>query len=914
MKTKVLIYSSTHWDREWYLSQTQFQYRLIRTIDEIMELLSAGDGMNVFVLDGQTCIVKDYLELRPEREAELRRMIADGKLVIGPWYSMPDDLLAGGEALIRNLLRGRVDCAAFGAVWPRVGYVPDSFGHIEQMPQILRGVGIDNFVFGRGRPVAMDLAAGHKLEFLWRAPDGSTVVALHLPEAYCNARFLPGPDRPDELKERIGRIIHTHTSSHCPGLAVAAHGVDHTWLQRDMAAILKALPALMPDVEFRQGSLDEVVCAWKTALPEKMETWAGQLRGRLQATELHGTLSSRIDNKIWNERARMYVENLAEPLDAIARHFGKADAACHLRKAWELIFQNHAHDSICGCSQDRVHDEVNTRFLKAAEIGTDIADSALDYLNWEARRDQSPAVLVYAGLNGGHNTVDFVLRLPAGTRLPASLESADGGLYPVQFSRCEKLRITHSNAVVECREARGCVYMPDLAATEVRRLVPSDRRASLPDGPVVCRGLTLENARLRVEVRQDGTIDLTDPSSGRSVSGAHYFVHETDLGGGYHFEPLPGGIRRETRGGRARVRCLARGPLRAALEVKTRLMVPAAYDRQKQKCRGRAMITFTSTLTLEAGSDTLKVRTVIDNTAGNQRLRLVVPGNDTMPDFHADASFAVHAIADGTWPAEPGQASHPMRSFIDMSGSGGGCAFLGRGLHEYAIEPRVDGGCDIEVTLLRSVDFVLMCCTWETPGAQLRGPITHDYALRLHDGDWREGGVAESAAAFLNYPVASVSGDSCHPRETQDHCTIAFHAVRSGVAVPVDSNRSSWHVTNAHRDGWRRIEPDRFPSTSVSGQIVPFIIEGEHVIVSAFKRAIDGRGEILRFWSAASSEQSVKVHVPDRRILRRSNLLEENNERAESGAGMLTLVVRPFEIVTLRIDDPPAGVKQPQSS
>ncbi len=105
-KPKLFIYSHTHWDREWYLSQNQFQYRLIRTIDEIIDLLAADNGFNTFVLDGQTSIIEDYLELRRDRAPTLRQLIAAGKLVVGPWFTMPDIFLPDGEALIRNLLRG----------------------------------------------------------------------------------------------------------------------------------------------------------------------------------------------------------------------------------------------------------------------------------------------------------------------------------------------------------------------------------------------------------------------------------------------------------------------------------------------------------------------------------------------------------------------------------------------------------------------------------------------------------------------------------------------------------------------------------------------------------------------------------------------------------------------------------------
>ncbi len=901
MPTKDFIYSHTHWDREWYLSQTQFQCRLIRTMDEIIELIEADDGFDVFVMDGQTCIIQDYLDLRPERAVKVRELIAAGKLAIGPWYSMPDDFLAGGEALIRNLMRGHADCRDYGAGYPNVGYVPDSFGHIEQMPQLLRGVGIDNFVFGRGRPVALAVEDGHRLEFLWQAPDGTSVFAWHLAQGYAGAMFLPGVDRSEKLRERFEKIIEAHANSHRPELVLAAHGIDHTWLQRDIAAILRKLPELLPEVEFHHGTLEDALDEWRREMPTGLETWEGQLRGRLSVGELHGTLSSRIDNKVWNERARMYVENLAEPLDAIAWRYGKASARPYLRRAWELMLQNHAHDSICGCSQDRVHDEVNARFLKAAELGTDVADRALDLLNFEARRNSAPAAVVYAGLNAGNPVVDFVLRLPAPPEGTLCLSDAEGGRYRVQLDVVEKLRIRHTDATVDCYEARGCVYVPDLVFGEVRRLTVTTGFTRKPEQPVRCRGRALENGILRVEVRPDGSLDLTHLRSGRVIAGTHYFVQETDLGGGYHFQPLPNGSRRDTRGGKARVRRVTKGPLRGSLEVRTRLAVPAGYNRERQELSGRGQLVMTSTLTLEAGSELLKIRTVIENGAGNQRLRVVLPTGMQTTEVYADASFAVHANSLERWPAEANQNFHPMRSFVDIAEDHGGLAFIGKGLHEYEIVPGAEGTA-LEITLLRSVDFIFLCSTWETPGAQLRGSLTHEYALRLHAGDWRTAGVAESAAAFLNPAIAHVSGDTLHPNEEHEHATIGFYAMRNDVAVPIDTNRSPWHVTNAHRDGWRRMEPDRFPDTAMPGRIVPFGLDGEHLLVSAFKRAEDGNGEILRFWSAAAAPQIVRIRggCPGAR-LQQTDLLERNLPETAAATDELTLDVRPFEIVTIRI-------------
>lgn len=901
---KVFVYSHTHWDREWYLSQNQFQYRLIRTVDEILDVLDADNSFNVFVLDGQTCVIEDYLELRPEQEARLRALIAAGKLAIGPWFTMPDVFLPDGESLIRNLARGYEDCMAFGAAYPNVGYVPDSFGHIEQLPQLLRGVGIDNFAFSRGRPEALAPGAEHKREFTWEAPDGSRVIAWPLPQGYTAGQFLPNPSDADALVHRVRAAISAFAGSHVPEIVVIPHGIDHCWLQLDIPEILDALQRLVPDVTFHHGSLQDALDAWKTVRPsdQELEVYRGQLRGRLRVQELHGTLSSRIDNKLINDLAEVHIENVAEPLDAMAGWYGKHSSDVFMRKAWQLICQNHAHDSICGCSQDRVHEDVNRRFREAMELGIDIADSALDYLNSAARQAGEPTAIVYAGLQGGDRVVDVVIRQTEPPTGDECFEDGEGTLYPAQFGVANRMRVQHTNGSVNYVEWRGCVQVQGLQPGEVRRLRLRPNGNPALTAPVQVNGATLENGLLRVTVNGDGTLDLEDSRSGGKVTGTHWFVQEADLGGGYHFEPLPGAERRDTRGQPVEVKVVASGPVRARLEVSTELDVPAAYDRSAGTRSGRVVVPIRSVLTLEAGSRVVKVKTTIANGASNQRIRLVLPTGMATESVSADASFAVHANAPDVWPSEPRQNSHPMRSFVSIAESGTGLSFLGRGLHEYEIVP-TDAGTHIEVTLLRSVDFVFLCGTWETPEAQLHRSLTYEYALAVHDGDWRAAGIPAQAQALRCEAIAEVHGDYGNPRDREPHATTGFYVQQdNGVEFPVDSNRSAWKRVNAARDGWRRVEPERFVKAAIPGRIVPFHVEGRSVVISAFKRAQDGSGSILRFWSYADAEQTVTIRGRDEATqIVPVNLLEQTIPDVPSGTGSLALGVRPFEVVTVRL-------------
>ena len=116
-----------------------------------------------------------------------------------------------------------------------VGYLPDMFGHVAQMPQILRLAGFGHAVVWRGVPEAIDRTA-----FWWVAPDGSRVRAEYLYGSYSNGRDLPPRPRP----ARPPRARATSPSSATPllpgGGLLLMNGTDHhlpqPWLGKVVAS------------------------------------------------------------------------------------------------------------------------------------------------------------------------------------------------------------------------------------------------------------------------------------------------------------------------------------------------------------------------------------------------------------------------------------------------------------------------------------------------------------------------------------------------------------------------------------------------------------------------------------------------------------------------------------------------------
>src|ERR1700730_12184250 len=92
----------THWDREWYQPFQQMRARLVAMADRMIPLVERG-AIPFFHFDGQTIVLEDYLEVRPQAEGRLRALIRAGKIQIGPWYVLAGSFLGSGGALLRNL-------------------------------------------------------------------------------------------------------------------------------------------------------------------------------------------------------------------------------------------------------------------------------------------------------------------------------------------------------------------------------------------------------------------------------------------------------------------------------------------------------------------------------------------------------------------------------------------------------------------------------------------------------------------------------------------------------------------------------------------------------------------------------------------------------------------------------------------
>ena len=856
MTTEVHVISHTHWDREWYLTFEQYRARLIDLVDAVLDRMAADPGFT-FHLDGQSIVLEDYVEVRPERERELRDRVAGGRLLVGPWYVMPDMFLVSGEALVRNLSLGLRIAEGFGKAM-RVGYMPDPFGHVAQMPQILAGFGLDGAILWRG-------FGGRDAEYRWEAPDGTRALLLHLPrEGYCNGLRLPLV-APQEMRRQAAAVIARERERSVTGQVLLMVGVDHVEPHPALLDVIDALNHL-PETTARLSTLIDYVIAVEVALPDGDDA-ARIVRGELRGGEdyanlLPGVLSARPYLKQANARVQRELEHWAEPVSVFARLSGATVPPGPVRYAWRTLMQNHPHDSICGCSIDEVHEENKTRFARAFQAATTAAARAIRLVGGlipPAPPGTIRCLAVNADIASWSGVVETAIEIPLGpgeagrevdlSHLEEPLVFFQAGAHVssvtddngapltfqiVQVEDALTYRMSRyvTPVAVRVRKVRLAVALravPPMGYSAVdvhvsEETTPSDASTS---GVRVSDRL-IESDLIKVEARGDGTVDIVDKRSQVRYHRAFALEDVGDVGDEYTYSP-PATDRRLTNADarRIRVRTLETGPLRAALSIEMVLPMPsaAAQDRHTRLSH-EVDVSMSLDIRVRDGSPVVECIARVNNVARDHRLRILCPTAAADVTHHrADTAFGiVTRPTDKTAPSGPFTetpvASAPMLSFVDAGDDSAGCVLVADGLVEYEVV-RTATGPAIALTLFRAV-----------------GDLSRDdlATRRGHAGP----GLAAPGAQCLGpheFRFAFV------PRAAPPSAEELYALARSFLSPP------------------RMLSPCGGTGRLPASRSFLHVIGGG--VLSAFKIADDGVRISLRLFNATADERRVSVTVPD---------------------------------------------------
>jgi hypothetical protein len=779
---EILLVSHFHWDREWYRTREDFRARLVDAIDAVLDLLDADPGYR-FVLDGQTIVLDDYLEVRPTEQARLEAGVRAGRLAVGPWYVQPDSFLPAGETHVRNLLLGRAIADAFGGS-SRVAYVPDSFGHPAQFPQLFAGFGLDPFVYWRGNGNEID-ALGPL--YRWRAPDGSCVRAAQLAEGYFGAGGLDADGDVDATAARVKVLIDRLVAAG-PGPVLLMNGFDHLPPDASTGAVAAAIGAT-------RAVLDDYGALLPTAdaLPE----FEGALDGGRVTNLLPGVWSSRMPLKLRNRTYETLLTSWAEPWSALGAVLGCTDERPALDRAWRLLLQNQAHDSIGGCSIDAVHARMDARYDDAEGLGRATVNRVLERLAgrdlvrntpWSETQD-------IAVFNASAEPRTDVVRMPLEGFPPWRLSVTRFDFHPLSMPSFAGVmvggvpaRLVPSDDPARVRFLQGVggfdveFVAADVPAFGCRRyaVVPSD---AAPD--IVDDGREIAAGDVTVRAADDGTLAVT--LAGARYEGLFGVEDCVDRGDSYDADPD------EPR----------------SLDVTTTI-TRTRHASGIERLGIERVIAGIGVLTVEAavapGVPFVRGAVVLDNRAEDHRLRLRFPTGSPIDSFAAATSFDT-AVRSTTPRDDTGWVHRAPPTFVQQGWVAANGLVVGApGLPEAEAAPNGD----ILVTLVRGVGALARLelrtrpvpagPEMRAPGAQSLGTVRATITLAAAPADARAAEIGlrgvlgdrepllddgasllamDAHTSFLSACKPAVDGDAivlrvCNPSDEADEVALHF--------------------------------------------------------------------------------------------------------------------------------------------
>lgn len=787
----IYYYSATHWDREWYQTFQGFRYRLVNIMNELLDVLEGDPEFRVFHLDGQTIPLEDYMEIEPAQRERLARLIAEKRIEIGPWYVMPDELLLSGESLIRNLMRGHAIGRHWGVEVLKFGNVCDVFGHIAQLPQIFQGFGIPYALLGRGTNEHSCPA-----HFRWQSPDGSELIAFKLPDANGYASFCQrvihqlGAEGIDSGKaEKLVRDYIDHERSRSPiPVCLVMDGFDHEPVHKDTPRYVDAIRQFYPDALVKHASLMEMGSQLE-AYREEMPVIKGELYepAKVKASYLHlitHTLSSRYPLKRANDECQTLLEKWVEPLAAIAALEGYPVQSSYVDVAYKYLLANHAHDSICGCSVDQVHKDMEYRFDQTKEICWQIigdveakerllrrrgkqAAQAADSIKAEAAGTRAiEAAPETAEAAAGHELVLRIwnpLPFPRSEVITAEIDfPAD---YPYRYQEPFGYEEKNSFRIVDCqgneipyglvsirrsytvrqhgqRSRRMDRHTVSLrvevpaTGTAEYRIMPFDRASRYLTG-LSPHPREAENENIRLRINDNGMLSIYDKRSQRTYDRLCSYLDDGEIGDGwYHVNPVEDRLV-SSHGAECWIQRIENGPSRTVFQVIHHIRVPkqASWDTHGiRRSDEYATLAIASRIGLSQGAAAVDVETTVENTARDHRLRLELPTGIGSDSYHVNQAFAFVERPvgvreeTGDWRECDVPEKQTGGIIAKRASDGTGLAFISAyGIHECAGFD--DEAGTLAVTLFRSFRKTVM--TNGEEGGQLLGRLHFKYQLSV---------------------------------------------------------------------------------------------------------------------------------------------------------------------------------------
>ena len=627
-KKTIHVISNSHWDREWGYPFEETRLLLLKFMDELLELLDQDPEFHSFLMDSQTLCVEDYLELRPEKRETVETHVKSGRLIVGPWYSLPEEYLVSGESTVRNLVVGHRVARSYGKV-SKTGYTPFGYGQTSQMPQIYNGFDIDTIIFYRGINTP-------KSEYILEGPDGSRLLGMRFG---CMSRFsyyiyiyrvlrygsddvfaryewdrgaapfrLASDDRPREhyyvlddakkqwndgpIPEQLQKLVRDESEHFTTSHICCMQGFDTSNPDPKESAIMKMCQEMMPDHEIKFSSLEDYMAAMRKEVknPTILRGESRDPGSSGKWTHLMGdVISARTRLRRANHRSEVNLQRLAEPWSAIGMMVGGEYLKTGLDRAWKLLLKNHPHDTITGAGIDQMEKDSLYRFDQIDIISEGLARRGMEAVQIRVDNSDLPAqhsvVTVFNPCPfPREGVISCLLDMPSGMGYEAfRLQSPDGKQTarlqhdePYEWStlirNLQDISIEMNSQRVRCH-----IEVDDIPAYGYKtyHLVPAEKFPAVVPETLAPEPNVLENEHLRAEFNSDGTLNLIHKQTGHAFNNIHYLEDTGETGHSWiHREPDQNRTI-TSHGFPCSIELEEAGPLLARMRVEYRMQIPA---------------------------------------------------------------------------------------------------------------------------------------------------------------------------------------------------------------------------------------------------------------------------------------------------------------------------------------------------
>ncbi|WP_232695525.1 mannosylglycerate hydrolase [Brevibacillus daliensis] len=754
----VHIVPHMHWDREWYFSTEESRILLVNNIEEIMEMLENNPDYPYYVLDGQTSILEDYFAVKPENKERVKKLVQEGRLIIGPWYTQTDEMVVGGESIVRNLLYGIKDSEEYGE-FMKIGYLPDSFGQSAQMPMILNGFDITYSIFWRG---TSERHGTDKTEFYWQTDDGSKVLVQLFPLGYAIGKYLPEDEQ--ELQKRIDKYFTVLDHGATTDNIILPNGHDQMPIQKNIFTIMEKLRKLYPEREFFLSKYENVFSELEKQ--KDLPTLQGEFLDGKYMRVHRSIFSTRMDIKAANARIENKITNILEPLASLAYSLGFEYHHGLIELIWKEIMKNHAHDSIGCCCSDKVHREICNRFFLAEEKVDQLINyykrKIVDSMDTEKQFDRLTAFNLLPYERTEVVTTSVMTKLKSFKLVDKDSNELDFEIIESEITDpglIDRQIVHYGNYdpfikyTIQCKDTLPAMGYKTYFVVECDEKVSNSFEST---NKVVTEFY-------EITVNQNGTLNIFDKTLNQNFDNVLLLENGGDDGDEYDYSPLPNEELLYSDSATNVKTEMNQNQYGATINIEYTLAVPSNLEKRKAQIIDGA-VDVHIVITVPNHKPVIEVKFEVTNYAKDHRLRALIPTNIASSFSISDNQFgsikrdvvdsAIHVWEKEGWDERP-DSIYPMLSFVGLSNDNHGVSILTNSSREFEI---IGEEFDtIAITLFRSIGFLgkeemlrrpgrPSGIKLPTPDSQMIGKLSLDFAITTHT---LQSNVARIAKEYL---------------------------------------------------------------------------------------------------------------------------------------------------------------------